>query len=104
ATTTGRTREWRSPATPRRTSAPSDARGPGGPRRRRGPAVRDILDDIDRWRWDGRRVAIARLVGSEGSSPRLEGAAMAVSDGGEVAGSVSGGCVEGAGVTEALEV
>jgi xanthine dehydrogenase accessory factor len=49
-------------------------------------------------------VAIARVVDVEGSGPRDPGAAMAVSDDGEVAGSVSGGCVEGAVVGEALEV
>ena len=60
--------------------------------------------DLDRWRRDGRRIAIARVVDIEGSGPRLPGAAMAVADDGEVAGSVSGGCVEGAVVTEALDV
>src|SRR6185436_17318431 len=44
----------------------------------------------------------ARVVDVEGSGPRLPGAAMAVNDEGEVSGSVSGGCVEGAVVTEAL--
>ena len=39
-----------------------------------------------------------------GSGPRSAGAAMAVSEDGEVAGSVSGGCVEGAVLTEALDV
>jgi xanthine dehydrogenase accessory factor len=66
--------------------------------------MREILDDIDRWRSQGKRIALARVVDVEGSGPRGPGAAMAVSDGGEVAGSVSGGCVEGAVVTEALAV
>ncbi|MCJ7437027.1 MAG: XdhC family protein [Acidimicrobiia bacterium] len=66
--------------------------------------MRDLLDDIDRWRADGKRVAVARVVGLDGSGPRDPGAAMAVSESGEVAGSVSGGCVEGAVVTEALAV
>jgi xanthine dehydrogenase accessory factor len=66
--------------------------------------VKEILDDIERWRAAGQRVAIARVVGTEGSSPRDAGAAMAVSESGEVAGSVSGGCVEGAVVQEALHV
>jgi xanthine dehydrogenase accessory factor len=65
--------------------------------------VRDLLDDLDRWRSAGRRVAIARVVDVEGSGPRGPGAAMAVNEAGEVAGSVSGGCVEGAVVAEALE-
>ncbi len=66
--------------------------------------MKEILDDIARWRGDGKAVAVARVVDVEGSGPRLPGAAMAVSDDGEVAGSVSGGCVEGAVVVEALEV
>lgn len=64
--------------------------------------MREILNDLERWRRQGRRVALARVVDVEGSGPRLPGAAMAVNDAGEVAGSVSGGCVEGAVVTEAL--
>jgi len=66
--------------------------------------VKDLIADLDRWRADGKAVAIARVVDVEGSGPRGPGAAMAVSEDGEVAGSVSGGCVEGAVVTEALEV
>ncbi len=66
--------------------------------------MREVLDDIDRWKAQGQRVAIARVVDVEGSGPRDPGAAMAVSENGEVAGSVSGGCVEGAVVGEALQV
>jgi len=66
--------------------------------------VRELLDDLDRWRSVGRRVALARVVDIEGSGPRAPGAAMAVADDGEVAGSVSGGCVEGAVVEAALEL
>ena len=66
--------------------------------------MRELLDDIDRWHRAGKRVAVARVVDVEGSGPRGPGAAMAVSEDGEVAGSVSGGCVEGAVLTEALEV
>jgi xanthine dehydrogenase accessory factor len=66
--------------------------------------MREVLSDIERWRSEGKRVALARVVALEGSGPRLPGATMAVSDQGEVAGSVSGGCVEGAVVTEALDV
>jgi xanthine dehydrogenase accessory factor len=64
--------------------------------------MKDLLGDIDRWRAEGKRVAIARVVDIEGSGPRDPGAAMAVSQDGEVVGSVSGGCVEGAVVAEAL--
>jgi xanthine dehydrogenase accessory factor len=66
--------------------------------------MKELFADIDRWRRDGHRVAVARVVDIEGSGPRLPGAAMAVSETGEVAGSVSGGCVEGAVVTEALQI
>ena len=66
--------------------------------------MKEILDDVERWRSAGKRVAIARVVNSEGSGPRDPGAAMAVSEDAEVAGSVSGGCVEGAVVTEALDI
>ncbi len=66
--------------------------------------MKEILDDIERWRGAGKRVAVARVVNIEGSGPRDPGAAMAVSEDAEVAGSVSGGCVEGAVVTEALQI
>jgi len=66
--------------------------------------MKEVIADIDRWQAAGRRVAIARVIGVEGSGPRDPGATMAVSEDGEVAGSVSGGCVEGAVVTEALAV
>jgi xanthine dehydrogenase accessory factor len=66
--------------------------------------VREILGDIERWQRQGRRIAVARVVDIDGSGPRLPGAAMAVTEDGEVAGSVSGGCVESAVVTEAIDV
>ena len=66
--------------------------------------MKDVLDDIERWRAAGKRVAVARVVGLDGSGPRDPGAAMAVNEDSEVAGSVSGGCVEGAVLTEALNV
>ena len=65
--------------------------------------MRELIDDLDRWRRQGKRVAIARVVDIEGSGPREPGAAMAVTEDGVVAGSVSGGCVEGAVVEAALE-
>jgi xanthine dehydrogenase accessory factor len=64
----------------------------------------EVLADIERWQKAGKRVAIARVVGLEGSGPRDAGATMVVNEDGEVAGSVSGGCVEGAVVGEALAV
>jgi xanthine dehydrogenase accessory factor len=66
--------------------------------------MKELLPQIDQWLAEGKRVAVARVVGVEGSSPRDPGATMVVSDTGDVAGSVSGGCVEGAVVSEALSV
>ena len=66
--------------------------------------MKEILDDIARWRAAGKQIAVARVVGVDGSGPRDPGATMVVSDAGEVAGSVSGGCVEGAVVQEALAI
>ena len=64
----------------------------------------DILSDVDRWRADGQRVAVATVIRTVGSSPRPLGSKMAVSGDGGIAGSVSGGCIEGAVVEEAQSV
>ena len=66
--------------------------------------MKEILEDIDRWKKAEKKIALARVVKVEGSGPRDPGATMAVNEDGEVAGSVSGGCVEGAVVTEALDI
>lgn len=66
--------------------------------------MKDIVDELLRWRDEGLQVAIARVVDLDGSGPRLPGAAMAVNGRGEVVGSVSGGCVEAAVVEEARRV
>jgi xanthine dehydrogenase accessory factor len=55
--------------------------------------MKEVLNDIERWRRQGKRIAVARVVGIEGSGPRDPGATMVVNEDGEVAGSVSGGCV-----------
>jgi xanthine dehydrogenase accessory factor len=66
--------------------------------------LRDILDQITKW-WDsGETFGLATVVNTFRSAPRDPGAALAVSDGGEVVGSVSGGCVEGAVYELAREV
>jgi len=66
--------------------------------------MRDLLRELDRWRSQGKRIVLARVVDIEGSGPRDPGASMAVNEDGEVIGSVSGGCVESAVVMEALDV
>jgi len=66
--------------------------------------MREILQDLEKWRSEDKQIVLARVVDLEGSGPREPGASMAVNEDGEVAGSVSGGCVEGAVVTEALEI
>jgi len=66
--------------------------------------VRDILAQIEKW-WDaGETFGLATVVRTFHSAPREPGAALAVSAGGEVIGSVSGGCVEGAVYELAQEV
>jgi xanthine dehydrogenase accessory factor len=66
--------------------------------------LRDILDQITKW-WDsGETFGLATVVNTFRSAPRDPGAALAVSGGGEVVGSVSGGCVEGAVYELAREV
>ncbi|MCP2338365.1 XdhC family protein [Actinomadura rupiterrae] len=66
--------------------------------------MRDVLDDIASWYASGRTFGLATVVGTFRSAPRPPGAAMAVSADGEAAGSVSGGCVEGAVYELAREV
>ncbi len=66
--------------------------------------MRDIWDDMLRWLDRGQDFAVARVVETWGSSPRAVGAAMLVGADMEVVGSVSGGCIEGAVVEEALGV
>ena len=66
--------------------------------------MREILADLEKWKTEGKKVAIARVISVEGSGPRDAGAAMAVNEEGKVSGSVSGGCVEGAVFAEALEI
>ncbi|WP_283135212.1 XdhC family protein [Rhizohabitans arisaemae] len=66
--------------------------------------MKEIAETLLAWRRDGIRFALATVVATWKSAPRQPGAAMAVAESGEVVGSVSGGCVEGALYELALEV
>jgi xanthine dehydrogenase accessory factor len=66
--------------------------------------VQEILGDVDRWRAKGEKVALATVVATRRSAPRPIGSKLAVSESGELAGSVSGGCVESDVVLAAQEV
>src|ERR1700758_2214915 len=64
----------------------------------------DILKAAEDWRRNGREVALATVVQTWGSAPRPVGANLVIDTDGNFLGSVSGGCVEGAVVAEALDV
>ena len=66
--------------------------------------MKDVIAKVDEWTARGERVAVATVVAVKRSAPRPPGAKMAVTEGGEVSGAVSGGCVEGAVVEVAAEV
>jgi len=66
--------------------------------------MRDILPEAADWRTRGDAVAIATVVNTQGSSPRPRGAKLAINSRGEMVGSVSGGCLEGAVFQEAQSV
>ena len=61
----------------------------------------EILDQAEKWKKDGKGVALATVVTTWGSSPRPVGSKLVVDNDGEFLGSVSGGCVEGAVIGEA---
>lgn len=66
--------------------------------------MRDILPEIERWRAAGGAVAVATVIETWGSAPRGVGAKMALTPDVKIAGSVSGGCVEGAVVEAGVQV
>ena len=66
--------------------------------------MRDVLPQMREWIGQGHKVALATVVRTWGSSPRIPGSKMAVCATGEMVGSVSAGCVEGAVAEQALKV
>ncbi|MEK9707670.1 MAG: XdhC family protein [Alphaproteobacteria bacterium] len=64
----------------------------------------DVVEQAAAWRKSGKDVAIATVVSTWGSSPRPTGSQLAVDQDGNMVGSVSGGCIEGAVIHEAREV
>ena len=64
----------------------------------------DLLDQAAQWLTDGRKVALATVVSTWGSSPRPAGSQLLIDDKANMLGSVSGGCIEGAVVKKALEI
>ena len=66
--------------------------------------MREILDRVEEWRGRGERVAVATVLTTAGSTPRPAGAKMAVTAGGAMAGSISGGCVDTDVIEHAMDV
>jgi xanthine/CO dehydrogenase XdhC/CoxF family maturation factor len=64
----------------------------------------DVLKEAEAWRRAGRGVALATVVETWGSAPRPVGSHLVIDEEGNFLGSVSGGCVEGAVITEAIDV
>ena len=56
--------------------------------------MKEILDEVERWREQGEKVVVATVVATRRSAPRPVGTSLAVSESGQMCGSVSGGCVE----------
>jgi xanthine/CO dehydrogenase XdhC/CoxF family maturation factor len=64
----------------------------------------DILRQAETWKRDGRGVAVATVVETWGSAPRPVGSHLVIDEEGNFVGSVSGGCVEGSVIADALDV
>ena len=56
--------------------------------------MKEIVDEVERWREAGEKVVVATVVATRRSAPRPVGTSLAVSESGKMCGSVSGGCVE----------
>jgi xanthine/CO dehydrogenase XdhC/CoxF family maturation factor len=66
--------------------------------------LRDPLDIAEAWKGQGRDVALATVIETWGSAPRPVGSHLVIDGEGNFEGSVSGGCVEGAVISEAIDV
>src|SRR4051794_7720100 len=89
-----------SPALEEDVTRPGEIRGPDARLR----LVREALEAVGQWREQGGKVALATVVATRRSAPRPLGSKLAVSEAGELAGSVSGGCVESDVAVQAREV
>ncbi len=66
--------------------------------------MKEILDEVERWREDGEKVVVATVVATRRSAPRPVGTSLAISESGKMCGSVSGGCVESDVFENAMDV
>ena len=66
--------------------------------------MKEILDEVERWRESGEKVVVATVVATRRSAPRPVGTSLAISESGKMCGSVSGGCVESDVYENAMEV
>jgi xanthine dehydrogenase accessory factor len=66
--------------------------------------MKEIVNEVERWRQSGEKVAVATVVATRMSAPRPVGAKFAVSERGAICGSVSGGCVESDVVEQSKDV
>jgi xanthine/CO dehydrogenase XdhC/CoxF family maturation factor len=66
--------------------------------------MKEILDEVERWRESGEKVVVATVVATRRSAPRPVGTSLAISESGKMCGSVSGGCVESDVFESAMDV
>ena len=66
--------------------------------------MKEIVDEVERWREAGEKVVVATVVATRRSAPRPVGTSLAISESGKMCGSVSGGCVESDVYENAMDV
>lgn len=66
--------------------------------------MREILEDLETWRRQGKEIVVATVVKVYGSAPRPLGSKLIITSEGDLVGSVSGGCIEGAVIEESKQV